>query len=147
MAGIRQEIRGLNMRALLLGLFVFLSLSDIGLAQDVEQVTEPLFYVEKCTTVWCTLLSGFPEINAWLLAIFTFLGLTLRGAADFLGFVGKMLHNKGTSDLATKLGSWAIWAAQAVGWFGGGTPKVTAEKIASKDAKDGTGSPEKTVIS
>jgi hypothetical protein len=79
-----------------------------------------------CGTL-CQVMGNFPELNAWLIAIFTFLGLTLRAAAELLGFASKAL-SKSDNGWTQRLGDWALWCSSVVGWFGGGTPKAVLEK-------------------
>lgn len=85
---------------------------------------------------WTDLMKGFPAMNAWLVAVFTFIGLILRASADFVAFLGKQLSNKSASDFGEKLESWSLKIATILGWFGGGTPKaVLDKKVASEIAK------------
>jgi hypothetical protein len=113
----------------------FLNGADVALAQSADQVL-PLFSEEGCKTFWCSVLQNFPELNVWLLAIFTFIGLTLRATSDLLVFVGAKIENKSASELGAKLNSYALWAAQIIGWFGGGTSKaILAKKVADELGK------------
>jgi hypothetical protein len=125
-------------RMVFLALFLFLNLSQIALGQELVSVAgpvatdEPIMSQEVCTSIVCEALSKFPEVNAWLIAIFTFIGLMLRATADLLGFVATRLAKAELGVWAKKLGSWALWSAQVVGWFGGGTPKVVLAKKVEK---------------
>lgn len=108
--------------------FLVLMGADIALAQEAV-----------CNTVWCEALKNFPELNAWLLVIFTSLGLILRGVSDILVFAGEKIKNKSASEWGAKLGSYAVWTAQVVGWFGGGTSKaILQKKVADELGKQGT---------
>ena len=111
---------------------LFYIFPDIAVAQEA---TSP-----DCTSIFCQVLAKFPEVNEWLLVTFTFIGLILRAMADFVAFVGKKLENRAASEWGQKLGSWALWAAQVIGWFGGVTPKaVIAKKVASELEKQKPG--------
>lgn len=101
--------------------------STIAMAQIEVPALEP------CTTIWCDILGKFPELNAWLVVMFTAIGLSLRGISDFLGFAGEKLKKKSLSDWGKKLGEWATWAAQILGWFGGGTPRAVLMKHVEKE--------------
>lgn len=100
--------------------------SGIALAQEAVQVTM------TCTDWWCPLLAQFPSLSAWVVAIFTFISLTLRASAELLGFIGKQLANGNASAWAKRAGEWAVIASRIVGWFGGGTPKAAKEAIVAK---------------
>ena len=111
--------------------FLILMGADIALAQGAV----------NCPTFLCEALKNFPELNAWILVIFTSLGLILRGISDILVFTGEKIKNKSASDWGAKLGSYAVWAAQVVGWFGGGTSKaILAKKVQDELGKQGTDS-------
>lgn len=93
-------------------LVVFLS-SGIALAQD------PIAASAVCTSVICQVMGKFPEFNAWLIAIFTFLGIVLRAGSELMAFVALQL-DKSDHGWANKLAEWSMWCAKAIGWFGGG---------------------------
>lgn len=110
--------------------FLILMGADIALAAEMATT---------CPNILCEALKNFPEINAWMLVIFTSLGLILRGVSDILVFVGEKIKNKSASEWGAKLGSAAVWSAQIVGWFGGGTSKaILQKKVADELGKQGT---------
>lgn len=87
-----------------------------------------------CTTAICQVMGNFPDINAWLIAIFTFLGLLLRASADLLGFASKALA-KSDSGWGQRLSDLALFCSKVVGWFGGGVPKVVLENKIEQASK------------
>ena len=100
---------------------LFVTLSDVAISQEV--IAAPV----ECG-VLCQALKSFPEINAWLIAIFTAIGLILRAVADLLAFIGSKVEKKAVGEWGIRFNSYALWAAQIIGWFGGGTPKAVLEK-------------------
>lgn len=115
--------------AAFLGAVIFLGTTIIALGQEfVEVPMEATMVEEVCTSIVCEIMKGFPEVNAWLIAIFTFIGLGLRITADLLGFISGKLKHEEAGKWAVKISDWAVKAAQVIGWFGGGTPKVVLEK-------------------
>lgn len=108
---------------------VFMQWGGIAIGQESAQSVEAVApAAEACEGILCSVMQKFPEINAWLLAVFIFLSVMLRAVADLLGFVGKQLKKDGANKWAEKLGSWSLWAAQLVASLNGGTPKVVLEK-------------------
>lgn len=129
--------KGYTMRVILAVLFLItmaLSATIAAAGGDVvpEMAEVPLMLEETCTTFVCKVMDGFPEINAWLVAIFTFLAVFLRALAELVTFVGHRLNNEKTGKMGDKIESFSRWAAQILGWFGAGTPKVTKEKLEQK---------------
>jgi len=121
----------------ILALLAFVFSADVALAQEVAAEAA------ACTSFMCEAMKNFPEINAWLIVIFTSLGLILRGVSELLVFVGSKIQNKASSEWGARLGSYAVWAAQVVGWFGGGTPKaIIQKKVDNELGKQGSGSVE-----
>lgn len=102
-------------------LYMIFFTSGIALAQDAVVAAAP-----ACTGLLCQVMGNFPEINAWLIAVFTFIGITLRAAAELIGFASSHLK-KSDNGWAQRLGDWAVYCASVVGWFGGGTPKVVLQ--------------------
>lgn len=112
----------------IMALFVFLNLAEIALAQ--EALAEP------CGGVLCMLLANFPEVSAWAVALFTFLAVVLRASAELLLFISERLKNAKVGSLASKIGSYAEWAAKILSWFGAGVPKkIIAQKIEQASVK------------
>lgn len=106
--------------------FTSLALGQDGLPAPVQDVS--------CETFVCLFQQNFPDISAWLVATFVFLGAVVRATAEFLTFVGKQLQHQKTSAIAEKLGSVVVWIAQVLGWFGVGTTSGAKERIKSKNA-------------
>lgn len=114
------------MLQLFIGLtYMLIFTASVSLAQEVAPAAE------VCSGLLCQVMGNFPEINAWIIAVFTFIGLMLRASADLLGFVSKQLK-KSDNGWAQRLGDYAVYCASVVGWFGGGTPKVVLDKKVAK---------------
>jgi hypothetical protein len=126
--------RGIKMKTIaLLIILALAALSPMLAAAGGDAALEVVEALpDECTGFVCTAMANFPEINAWLIAIFTFLAISLRALAEFITFVGHRLNNEKTGQLGNKIESFARWAAQILGWFGAGTPKVTKEKLGQK---------------
>lgn len=118
----------------LLALFALVALvfnSTIAMAADLPAAAN------ACSGMLCQVMGNFPDVNAWLIAIFTFLGLMLRVSADLLGFASTKL-GKSDSGWAQRLSDWALFCASVVGWFGGGTPKAVLQaKVEAHIEKQG----------
>lgn len=120
--------------------FAFLCIfmfAKVAFGQEVLPEAVMVDLPAECTGILCSVLKGFPELNAWLIAVFTFIGLFLRASADLLAFVGKKIANKSASDMGLKLASFAMYSAKIVGWFGGGTPKLVLEQAVEKKMEAG----------
>lgn len=77
-------------------------------------------------------LSGFPEINMWLIAVLTFVSGLLRISSELLGFISKKTASKKDDMIYKKLSDWSLWAGKILGWFGAGVPKQIEK---AKEAK------------
>ena len=108
-----------------LGIFTYTLYGQevVSIGAAAQLVSEP-----KCDNMVCELMGKFPDINAALLAMFTMIGLTLRGVAEVLTIGGELVKNKSASDFGQKLASYAVKVAGIVGWFGGGTPRAVLLK-------------------
>jgi hypothetical protein len=112
---------------------LFLGTTIIAMGQELIEVPMDAQMVEEvCTGLVCEVMKGFPEVNAWLIAVFTFIGLILRAAADLLGFISDKLKHENAGAWAKKLSGWSVQAAKVIGWFGGGTPKIVLEQKVEK---------------
>jgi hypothetical protein len=101
--------------------YMLFGTASLVLAQDVVPVVAPV-----CSGLLCQIMGGFPELNAWLIAIFTFIGIVLRASAELIAFVSLHLK-KSDNGWSQKLGALALRCAAIVGWFGGGTPKLVLQ--------------------
>lgn len=98
--------------------------SAVVLAQDTSSVTEP------CASIMCQVMGQFPQVNAWILVLFTFLGGMLRLVSELVAFVAMQL-DKSDKGWAAKLAEWSMGCASVVGWFGGGKSKKITEWYAA----------------
>lgn len=108
-------------------ILVIFASADVAAAQEATTALE-------CGAI-CQVMKGFPELNAWILAVFTALGLILRAIADLLAFIGSKVEQKAVGEWGKRFNSYALWAAQIIGWFGGGTPKAVLEKKMEAEKK------------
>lgn len=78
--------------------------------------------IVECTSWACEALKGFPQVNAWLLVIFSFLGVMLRAVSELLAFIALRFDDK-EGKWPARLAEYSMFCAKVVGWFGGGKSK------------------------
>lgn len=118
---------------LLFVMFGVLGLQVFGVAQAQDTVAQIPLVGEECSGIFCDFLDKFPELSGWLIVAFTAIGLILRAVSETLLWVGSKLNKPDASALGAKLGSFSAWAAQVVGWFGGGTPRALVLKKVAEE--------------
>lgn len=105
----------------------------IGLAEDpAHMIPAPPEQLPWWGNAIRGMLDKLPEINAWLLAVFMFLMVFLRGLSDLLAFIAEKTENKSDDKWAAIVAKLAWWASSAVGWFGGGKSQKLIDKATEK---------------
>jgi hypothetical protein len=96
---------------------------SIILAQAAPEIQKPFWF-----DILNGILGQFPQINAWLVAIFIFLLGFFRALSELLGFIALKTESKKDDAILGKVNLILWWLTHISGWFGAGYPKVIENK-------------------
>lgn len=113
----------MSIPAIIIFTFIF-AFAKIALGVDTSVVPVPPEELPWWGDAITRTLGKFPEINLWLVAVFTAMSIVLRGLADLLLFISTKTETKTDDQWAIVIGRIASWSGRFLGWFGGGKPKA-----------------------